>query len=353
MKSKKYSTLIVGGSVALVLLILVGLLLYRKVIDYRQTMQQVNARNAELKQLTGRDPFPSAENREILVENLEVIQVQLNQMLSMVRQERLEAAPMERADFTQFLESIQRDLIRRASRAGTRLPDSPSFGFARYVVAGQSPERDHIPRLVRQMRMVEMLCRELFDARILSLDEITRQTFDEDSDRDLSLARGRDRTQMAPGEEPDALLKEQRDDLGVYSWEEFTLEFTAREPVLWDVIERFASAQIPIRIASLNIQTVGMETQPRRGVGPAAREGTRAVAPRGVQRPVRDIREVGAEGADLFRGDFMDEAIREDRDAEPPPREDRLVKGSELLKIEMQVRVYRFLDDEDTGEITW
>ncbi len=338
---------------ALVLLILVGLLLYRKIIEYRQTRQQVIAREMEWEQLTGRDPFPSAENREILVENLEVVQAQLNQMLSMVRQERLEAPPMERADFTQFLESIQRDLIRRARRAGTRLPDSPSFGFARYVVAGESPEREHIPRLVRQMRMVEMLCRELFDARILSLVEITRQPFDEDRERDLSVARGRDRTQMAPGEEPDARLKEKTDGLGVYSWEEFTLEFTAREPVLWDVIERFASAQIPIRIASLKIQTVGRDTQPTRGVRPATRERTRDVSPREVQSPVRPVREVGTADTDLIRGDLMEDAIREDREAEPPPREERLVMGHELLRVVMEVKVYRFLDDEETGETTW
>jgi len=348
MKNNKYTTLMAGGGVALVLLILAGLFLHSKNKQYREVSRVLRTEEQQLDQLNRRDPFPSPENLEVQKENLEKVQQQLDQLLALVRQGRLDAPQMEAADFAQFLETVQRELIQRARRTGTRLPDRPAFGFPRYF-SGERPEPEHIPRLVRQMKMVELLCRELFDARITSLVSVERQRFDQPQDAATG-GRGRERVPTL-GLEDATPEEEKRHEQDLYAWESFTVEFTARESAVWSLIERISRSAVPMRIVSFSVEA----DEARPGVADGAmRRQEPDLGRRPMPPPTRE-REL-APGTDELRrrtfdpGEVLDPGDTGEAAPVIPPREQRVVMGRELLKVVLKVNVYRFLDDGEEGE---
>ncbi len=310
MTYRKYMPLVVGGSIALVLLIVAGYLLARFSGEYHRVHADLVSSMRTLERLENREPYPAEENVERLRRNRAAMELMLNDLIAELGRGQVEAERMERAEFPTLIERTILRLYDEARAANTRLPERFTFAFERYAL-GALPSVDHIPRLTVQVRMVERLCRMLFESGVSEIISVERTAFDlERPDEPDPTVRRRTAVEPAAPAVRDFTELEPREDRDLYSKERFVLEFFSTDPALWRVLNSMASDDMFVVVKNMELRNEAV---------------IRGRSPLELRRTPRDERTDPRRDADR-----------------PLTTDERIVAGRERVRVRLELEVYRF-----------
>ncbi len=311
MNVRKYMVLVVGGSIALVILIVMAVMLWRFSGEYVRVQSELKASTSALERLQNRDPYPADDNVERLDQNLAVMEEMLDVLLEDLASGQIDPEDMERAAFPTLVERTIRGLYEYARDADMRLPERFTFGFERYAM-GALPQANHIPRLTVQVRMIERLCRLLADAGVDEIVSIDRPTFDVDAPEERDLVPRRRGVPEADDETPPGFTDlAPRREHDLYSKERFAVTFYSSDVGLWQTLNALASSDMFVVIKNVEL---------------ANEDDLRGRSPRELRRR-------------------PDEDRRTDRDRERPrtlAADDRVVAGRERVRVRLELEIYRF-----------
>jgi len=328
MTFRKNMVLIVGGSIAGVLLLITLFMLFRFRSKYEGVNADLRASQQRLDSLYARDPFPSEENVLLVQTNLGVLQVYFDKFYGELKTGQVEPAKMEPAEFPLLLGKTMERLRSRAAGVGVALPGRFAFGFEHYAV-GALPNAGDVPRLVIQVKTVEEICNILFNAKVSEMVSVNRQVFEagvvpSGEDGWGEGRRGRRRgPEQVPQEEAGQKAQEYIDPSGLFSREHYVITFKGKDSAVMDVLNRFARSKMFVvvsRVEVANEVPLPKAGQAAAAAVPAARPGA-GTATAGVVAPVQPK-------------------------GESPTHEERIVAGRELVKATLELDVYRFIAAE-------
>ncbi len=338
MKFKKHIVLIVGGSVALVAMVITLILLLRFHSSYQRVDSDLQAQMRRLDNLYQRDPYPSEANVLQVQTNLAVLQGYFDELFKSLRQGQIEPKQMEPAEFPLMLEKTIRKLSDRARELGIKLPQRFAFGFERYA-AGALPNNTDVPRLMLQLQEVEALSVLLAQAKVSEVVAVTRQVFeqgaaDEAARSDDEGRRGRHRQRQVaadPSTGTPAGQPEVIDPSGLFSVEHYEFTFKARDQAVWDALNSFARCRPFVVVTGFEVQNENPLPKTVAAAAVLPGMGGQSGNPASTMNsPVGGGAMPGGLGAK----------------SEMPSHEDRVVAGRELVKVTLELDVYRFLAEK-------
>ena len=315
MNWRKNMMLVVGGGICLVLFIIAAYFLVRFRADYMKVSGQVKVAQARLDQLNQRDPFPSDANVGLSQTNLVKLQTYFKDLMDNLQREQGVVEPIEAADFAPLLEKAKERMQKRALEAGVKMPERSGLGFASYA-AGKLPSTDAIPRLVIQLKAVEAVLSQLFDARVSEILAMERDIFE--SPASAAEEAAADSRRRGRGAAVDTSVTKALQGLPplatneLYSAERIYVSFTASESSVWQLLNSLAMTRPFMMVSDVKIVNP-LDLLKRVGGPPAGKPGAPA-AP------------LGAAAAKPVVVD----------------REDRIAAGREPVKVDLVLEVYRF-----------
>lgn len=308
MNWRKHMVLLVGGGIALLLMILALVFLMRARGEYQEINDQLIAASGRLDQLNRRSPFPSEDNIKMMEQNLRTLQDATEDLYTILLKGQVRPERIEAAEFAPLLERATKRLYQRAAENGVLLPERFNLGLARYA-AGELPAREAIPRLVVQLKCMDALCQILFQARIHSLVSIERQQFESAAPvEEVISSRRRAAVQQETTAQglPDLPMPASNT---LYEVERFGLTFAARDASVWEALNLLN--RTPLVAAVVDVQ---LANQASEQLGKA-----QPVAPLGGDQPAAQVL------------------------ARYPSHEERVIAGRELVQASVVVDVYRIL----------
>ncbi len=310
MNWRKHMVLVIGGGVALLLMILALIFLLRAKGEYSRVNDELENSMRRLESLSRRTPFPSPDNVRRMEENLEALREKASEIQAFLQKGQVPQESIEAAEFPPLLERVIARIKQRAAESGVLLPEQLNLGLARYL-AGELPSNEAIPRLVIQVNTMAALCNLLFQSRIQSLVGMDRQAFElaATPTADEPVVVRRRVAVDAPTVTQSQLPPVAENPL--FEVERITVVFTARDAVIWDVLNLLARS--PLIAAVVDVQLANTISDK---IGKA-----QPVAPIGGDQPGM---------ASITRY---------------PTHEERVVAGRELVQATMVVDVYRFVRD--------
>jgi hypothetical protein len=341
---RKYKFLAVGGTIALILLIVAGVFLFLNIQKYVTDIGEVEANQNRLAELENRKPAgPTGENVLITASNAVIKEACLHKLLLHLRQGQVEPRKdMQRVVFNSFLKTTIDQMNDAAKKQGMLVPLKFDYGFKTYYSEGKLPANNaDVPRLTVQVQLVKALVDMIQQARVAEILVIERQVFEEGAVQtgaagNPSSGRGEGRM-AAPaasptGGAPSAYPLEPPDAQGLYTREHFTLSLKASD-------ERLA--------ALLNILAHNLpQAQPRlfAVVTKLDITGTSLIKPAGVEPEggAQTERVPGAVAVAPAEGTGATEAAAPEKPAPPKKRAERLVTGMDSITVQLDVDIYRF-----------
>lgn len=332
MNPRQHIVAIVIGSVLLAMFLVMGFFLYRKVMEYRQTSASLERGLNRQKQLYSREPFPAPENIERENANLQRIREEFKKLLDVLSEAQVDPVDQKPAAFSTQFWKVREDLLSQARDRKITVPKEFAFGFQRHMGGDLAPYPD-VPRLTQQLMIVQELCQVLYDAKIDELKAVLRDEFEgdivagaESPSAPVAAPSGRrgGRGASAPvapvAENPvvkdTGLIPEGE----LFGKMHFTLRFSARESVVFDILNKFA--RHPMLLVVTRVDLVAEDSA---GSHPAAQ------APSAESAPVPD--EAAAMPAPAV---------------DPMDRDQRIRYGRESrLTVTLEVDVYRFRKDDN------
>lgn len=175
--------LVAGSAVSAILVILAACYTVAGLNKAGADKKKVNREFSSLENLyRTADPFPTRDNIEIARKNQEETLARVESLKGLLAQgvsdENEKLTP---GQFSQLREETIRALVKDAPAGEGGLPvvdPENVFGFDRYN-EGQPASKAQVPRLVRQLRLTDMLVRKFYAAGILHLDAVGREVFEE------------------------------------------------------------------------------------------------------------------------------------------------------------------------------
>lgn len=335
---KKHMVLVVGGSIALVLALLVLVLLVISSSKYADIQGELRRYQATLENLHQRNPYPSIENLELVQDDLANLEQHLADTLITLSRQQPEIPPMQRIEFPPHNERTALRLRAMAARGGVRIPASVDFGFGRYT-AGHLPDAAHVPRLLSQLQSIDRICTILIQSEVNELISVQREVFEAEPvvtrEQAMPQRGGRQPQPRAEWEEPEPDRDAPPGVPGLYTKERFRVEFWASDEALREVLNRMASSDILMIVRNLQLRN-----ELAIGGDNASMRASDQLAER-----LRPRVEEGRSGSSAPRQDLG-----------PASQDDRVVAGRERIRVEMSLDVYRFepkpvgeeeLDDEE------
>jgi hypothetical protein len=337
---KQNKLLVVGGALALVLLLVAATFLFINLRQYSADTSAADENQNRLAQLENRQPGPTAANVQLVASNAVLLEKSLKTLQSELRRDQVEPVNKPRSVFNSFLKSTINQMNKAAEQHRMLVPARFDYGFKTYV-EGQLPATGEVARLTVQVQMVKGLVDVLLQARVAEVVSIERQIFEAGAVSAVAAGtpegrggegRGGDVPAAAPGtavyplEPPDAQ--------GLYTREHFTLTLRMtdeRLAALMNLLTRDVHSgpqRMFVTVSRVSLVGVGL---PKAGVTeaePAVRTEGRGAAT-AAPTPAAET-PPPAEGA-----------IPE-KPAPPKQREDRIVAGRDHVTVQLDVDVYRF-----------
>lgn len=332
--SRKYMSLLVGGGICLLLVVVAVTMLVRFRQGYSRANANLDAKVQRLNALNRRDPFPSPENVSQSAKNAEVQAEFFEKLLNLLRHEELEPEEMEPAEFPTMVERTVRELQRRAGVLRAKLPDRFAFGFTRYFVEGGLPEDGDIPRLVVQLKAVDQIFKILFTTKVSEVIAFKREEFEQRETavaEETSTSRRDRRLPRGPAARTADAAGPQRPQRGggagmLYEKEHFTISFVARESSVWELLNRLARSRMLTVVTRVEMETkagpLQGATRPAAAAGAPGSLASRLLGGGGTERP-----QTG-----------------------PLPHDERVVAGREEVTVKLEMDVYRFVVPEEEGQ---
>lgn len=175
--------LVGGGAVSVALVVLAAVFTVTSLNKANTDKKKVNREFSSLENLyRTADPFPTRENIEIARKNQEETLARVESLQGLLSQGVSEEnEKLTPGQFSQLREETIRALVADAPAGEGGLPvvdPENVFGFDRYN-EGRPASKAQVPRLVRQLRLTDMLVRKFYAAGILHLDAVGREVFEE------------------------------------------------------------------------------------------------------------------------------------------------------------------------------
>ena len=264
MASRRRILVTTGGVLGLMVLVGVGAMVFISLTRYWRAKAQLSERDLELRGLYAKDPFPSTNNLSGERKNLKDLEGELGRLLDAMSHGQMDPEEQSPERFISQFHETRRRLERLAAANGVTLApkDDFAFGFDRHM-AGSPPAHPDVLRLTRQLLIVEALCNELYAARITALRGIGREEFEQSLTGDEATgdaARPVARSARRRGTEAATIVNVRNPDAGVipekalYGTWRFTLEFTAKEMALMDVLNRLARCDTFAAVTRVEVQ---------------------------------------------------------------------------------------------------
>jgi cell division protein FtsB len=346
---RKYLSLVVSAVVSLLLIASFGFFLGRYAVRYHRVTRELAEEQKRLDQLNRRKPFPNEENIRLLEVNREALGTTFRRLMGELSHGQYEPPPIEPARFPQELRRMNEGLRAMAQTGNVLLPPGFAYGFDRYF-KGELPRRDEVPRLLTQLKAVEIVCAVLFEAGIVEILKVERQAFEQGSSPTAAGETAGARSYAAlvesggpPSETRGGGLSAEagRDPGGLFTWERVAVEFVTREAGLWTALNGLMRQRAFTVISQITVtnetprpplKIPGSEEAPP---GPGSRP---LLAQAGVP-PGRHRRPVWENEAELAPSEPGMPVIPR----RPPTREERIVAGrDEVLRVRIEAEVYRF-----------
>lgn len=180
---KPQMILLGGGAVSAVLVVLAAVFTVTSLSKADADKKKVNREFSSLENLyRTANPFPTHENIEIARKNQEETLGRVESLQALLAQGVSdEDEKLTPGQFSQLREEMIRALVKDAPAGEGGLPvvePENVFGFDRYN-EGQPASKAQVPRLVRQLRLTDLLVRKFYAAGILRLDAVGREVFEE------------------------------------------------------------------------------------------------------------------------------------------------------------------------------
>ena len=209
-------------------------------------------------------PFPTSENIEKEKGNLEIIQQWHESVLDDLRAFDVSVEERERnpAVFNSSRETITARLQEGAKRANTNSVTSADFlfGFERYK-SGELAMPDNVPRLMTQLKMVEILVEALYKAEIKELSLVKREVFEDAqpaTEQSIAPSSGRRAARAAATQSAPAAGRSQPTAISddIKSKETFDFTFVADEESLVALLNILSEMPMFVVVKSLSIEKV-------------------------------------------------------------------------------------------------
>ncbi len=287
MKRNKIVSIVILSVTALACM-LVGWLLIKAVLDRSGAAEGRNADYNRLQKIYADAVFPDDANIERIRQDKADVEEWLKKTGELLHEGDLPANNLTPATFKQKLQATVRRLSQQPGvRRGKVVIPGFNFGFDQYLGESDSlPEKEHVPRLDRQLSMIEQISHELYRAKVLAVDSVARETFDSAATvttaPEESRRRGSRRRSSTADDEPAAAgsapVQFELPD-GLVSKESFTFEFTATPEAYVTALNRLAAMKLFTVVAENSFKKTGdqlavMEQKPKSAV--AAGEAQKA-----------------------------------------------------------------------------
>ena len=200
-----------------------------------------------------KNPFPSQENITAEQDNLLAIQSWFGKLVDIVTAGQIERRDSTPSSFVTKYNEIRYKIINKSNKS---IDDDSSFGFDRYA-EGLLPVAVDVPRLMQQMLITERLAGILIDSSVKKINKIERDEFDSasaaaTSTRSAPKARrvGRRASSSVVAKKKESSIRSIRK-TDIYEVQSFALEFTAKEGVVMDVLNRLAQDDLFIVVTGI------------------------------------------------------------------------------------------------------
>ena len=129
-----------------------------------------------------------------------------------------------------------------------------NFGFDKYLGESASlPMQEHVDHLTQQLTIIEMICKELYAAKILALEKVERETFEEQGAAQKTPEETGRNNKRRPRKESAAkasVVSSQPKQAGdLFSKQRFTFVFKARPDAFVDALNRLAAMDLFVVVA--------------------------------------------------------------------------------------------------------
>lgn len=316
MNWRKNIILIVGGGIALLLLIFACVFFLKSKGEYGRLNNELGQAMSRLETLTRRSPYPSAENIKQVDANLESLKNAVGILQETLQRGQVVAENIEPADFASLLERVSKRLHRSAVEAGVTLPDRFTLGLARYA-AGEQPAREAIPRLVIQLKDLEVICQTLLQSHIQSIANVDREAFE-----------GGAAAQAQPDDSAGLRRRRVTDDSQsptvaiaympmpasntLYEVERFNVTFQGRDAAVWEALNLLAKSPLLITVVDVHLSNLASDKL-------------------GIAVPVSPL------NADKNSPTFNPALARY------PSHDERIIAGREMVQATLVLDVYRLV----------
>lgn len=341
MNLRKYIGLIVGCGIAALVGITGIVFLAKSISTQRKAQSELKSELSRLDQINRGKPFPSQANVEHVQKNLDEIRKVLSQTQTRLRVGQFEPDKIEPAQFGPLLEKTVKQMKASALANSVTLPDRFTFGFDRYS-EGALPLSNAIPRLVTQMKNVAALCDLLYSAKVSNIASISREEFES------QLVGGASGTGLAS--EMGGFIRSAVANLGnseraraipavaaseTYTSERFSIEFSARENAVWEVLNGLARSSTFSVVRDFVVHGTTM------GQGLERASSSRSSNPATMVGEMGYVTSASLAGA---------QGIGTSTNLSTLSREDRVVAGREQVNVAIVVDVFRFASGKDESK---
>lgn len=175
----------VGGVVG-VILIVVGYLTVNSISAATESAEKLEKMQIDYTRIfKNANPFPNAKNMEILEENREKAKKWEKNLLDIIR--KGEYTPESKQKTPGYFSNKRQEMIERLTATAPKGPDGKSvvvegltFGFDKYK-DGTPASKSDVPRLMKQLTLIDNLVQLLYDAEIDKLKAVRREEFEDAS----------------------------------------------------------------------------------------------------------------------------------------------------------------------------
>lgn len=260
----------------------VSWLLIKSIRDKSAAKEQRDSDFAALTKIYKNKVFPSPENIERVKADQKDLEEWLGSISEQLHKGDFPEVKLTSATFKQRLQGTVRELSKQPGiKNGKVVSADFHFGFDQYLgESNKLPKPGDVPRMTIQLDMIDQVCKQLFDAKILSLDAIQREAFDsvavaEQPQQSRAPSRRRrrpsnkNRQRNAPQRTTVANQVQIPD--GLVTKEEFTFEFTATPEAFVAALNELSSMDLFVVIAECSFAKTGdqlekMVQKPKTGV---------------------------------------------------------------------------------------
>lgn len=179
---KQQVTLIVLGSIFLVLTAGVGWFLWQAIDERAGKEDELARKTAELDRIYNRPVFPNATNINVVKQNEATVSNWMRRAAAQLKQGAIRVDLQTPSGFKQKLQDTVRELSSQpGSVAGKICGPNFFFGFDRYLGESSSLPADTnvATRLAYQLAVIDKICKELYADGILEIRSVTRELFDD------------------------------------------------------------------------------------------------------------------------------------------------------------------------------